>query len=89
MAAIDLAVEDLKTTLLQINRIEAAKIFKNFYEKDKNFEMLEHLTIEVLEKIGDGWENGQLSLSQVYMSGVICEELIEKYIPKNLSLIHI
>lgn len=84
MAAIDLAIEDFKTSLLQIDRIEAAEIFKNFYEKNKDFEMLEHLTIEVLEKIGDGWENGQLSLSQVYMSGVICEELIEKYIPKNI-----
>jgi len=35
MAAIDLAVEDLKTTLLQINRIEAAKIFKNFYTRSQ------------------------------------------------------
>ena len=41
--------------------------------------------MEALERIGDGWEEGQLSLSQVYMSGVICEEMIEKYIPKYSS----
>jgi methanogenic corrinoid protein MtbC1 len=35
-----------------------------------------------LERIGSGWENGTISLSQVYMSGVICEELIDKYLPK-------
>ncbi|HOO85164.1 MAG TPA: cobalamin-dependent protein, partial [Prolixibacteraceae bacterium] len=31
--------------------------------------------------IGEDWENGKLALSQVYMSGVICEELIDKVMP--------
>jgi methylmalonyl-CoA mutase cobalamin-binding domain/chain len=43
------------------------------------------LTVEALGRIGGGWEDGQLSLSQVYMSGVICEKLIEKYIVKSSS----
>ena len=44
--------------------------------------MLELLTMGALERIGLGWEDGRLSLSQVYMSGVICEDLIEHYVPK-------
>lgn len=85
MEAINLPIENFQTALLQIDRIRAAEIFENIYLKDKNFETLEQLTMEALEKIGDGWEDGQLSLSQVYMSGVICEELIDKYIPKCSS----
>ena len=35
----------------------------------------------VLEKIGDDWEKGSIALSQVYMSGRICEELIDSVLP--------
>ncbi len=84
--AINLPDEEFQTALLQIDRIKAADIFKRIYLKYNNFEMLERLTVEALERIGSGWEDGQISLSQVYMSGVVCEELIEKYMPKsNLS----
>ncbi|MFO7887712.1 MAG: cobalamin-dependent protein [Eubacteriales bacterium] len=85
MKKTNLPIDDFQTSLLKIDRIKAAEIFENIYLKDKNFETLEYLTMEALERIGDGWEDGQLSLSQVYMSGVICEELIEKYIPKYNS----
>ncbi|MGM0500278.1 MAG: hypothetical protein ACQERL_08740 [Bacillota bacterium] len=80
MEATNLVVEDFKKALLQIDRINAAEIFENVYLKNQCFEDLEHLTVNALEKIGDGWEDGLVSLSQVYMSGIICEELIEKHI---------
>ena len=86
METINLPIEDFQTALLQIDRIKAAEIFETIYKKDNNFEILEHLTMAALERIGDGWENGQLSLSQVYMSGIICEELVEQYIPKYMVL---
>lgn len=75
-------IETFQTALLQIDRIKAAEIFESCYFENKNFEALEDLTMGALENIGTGWEDGQLSLSQVYMSGVICAELIEKYMPK-------
>ncbi len=34
-----------------------------------------------LLRIGNLWENGTLSLSQVYMSGVICEKILDKILP--------
>ena len=74
--------EEFETALLLINRVKAAEIFEKCYSLENNFEQLEQLAIQSLEKIGDGWENGTISLSQVYMSGVICEELIDKYLPK-------
>lgn len=83
---INLPDEEFQKALLQIDRIKAAEIFERIYLEYNNFEMLERLTVDALERIGSGWEDGQISLSQVYMGGIICEELVGKYMPKsNLS----
>jgi methanogenic corrinoid protein MtbC1 len=42
---------------------------------------VEALMVPTLEKIGRDWESGTVALSQVYMSGRICEELIEELLP--------
>jgi methanogenic corrinoid protein MtbC1 len=78
---VQLALE-FEKALLQINRMKAAEIFAQCYASEQGFEQLEKLAVQSLERIGSGWENGTISLSQVYMSGVICEELIDKYLPK-------
>lgn len=82
MENIELAIKEFKSALLKINRIKAEEIFDNYYENGEGFTQLEIIAMGSLEEIGEGWENGTISLSQVYMSGVICEELIDKYLPK-------
>jgi len=79
---IELQVKEFENALLQINRIKAAEIFEKCFLEDSSFDVLEILVISTLEKIGFGWEDGSTSLSQVYMSGIICEELIDNYMPK-------
>jgi len=79
----ELIIKEFETDLLKINRIKAAEIFEQCYKESNNFEQLELIAINSLENVGKGWENGTVSLSQVYMSGVICEELIDKYLPKS------
>ncbi|WP_328986039.1 cobalamin B12-binding domain-containing protein [Thiorhodovibrio winogradskyi] len=37
---------------------------------------IDDLVVPALEFIGEQWEQGEVSLSQVYMSGRLCEELI-------------
>jgi len=81
MASIYELIEEFTNALLQINRVKASDIFERVYKSDNSFDQLENLTRSSLEKIGEGWETGSISLSQVYMSGVICEELIDKYMP--------
>lgn len=76
-------IEEFRNTLLQIDRIKALEMFKQYFQEDNSFELLERMVIEALEQIGEGWENGTFSLAQVYMSGLICEELIEEYLPKT------
>ena len=83
MENVKLIIKEFETALLKINRIKAAEIFEKCYKDDHNFEQLELIAINSLESIGEGWENGTVSLSQVYMSGVICEELIDKHLPKS------
>jgi methanogenic corrinoid protein MtbC1 len=38
-----------------------------------------------LEKIGERWEAGDVALSQVYMSGIICEELVDSLLSHSSS----
>ena len=79
----DIPVDEFQTALLQMDRLTAARLFENCYQTHDSLEALIQLTMQALEHIGTGWGNGQLSLSQVYMSGVICEELVDKYMPKT------
>lgn len=81
MDQINIIIEEFREALIQVNRIKAGEIFEKCYLDSNSFDVLEHLVTEVLKKVGDEWEDDQLSLSQVYMSGLICEELIAKYLP--------
>lgn len=82
MENLESMVAEFVQTLLQINRMKAAEVFEKCHVRGNSFEELEKLTVDALVVIGEGWENGTVSLSQVYMSGVICEELIDQYLPK-------
>jgi len=47
--------------------------------------VIEQLVIPTLEHIGASWENGAAALSQVYMSGKICEEMVDELLPQNTA----
>ena len=76
-------IDEFELSLLQVNRVKAAEIFERCFTSSGSIGLLEQLAIESLEIIGAGWENGTISLSQVYMSGIICEELIDQYFPRS------
>ena len=77
-----LPIEAFQRALIQIDRVRAGEIFESTRMEKRGSEALELLTMKSLENIGNGWENGEISLSQVYMSGVICEDLIAKYMDR-------
>ncbi len=68
--------------LLSMNRIKAAKILQECYAEDNDYSVLERIIGDSLQTIGEDWETGSTSLAQIYMSGVICEELIDQYFPQ-------
>jgi len=68
--------------LLSINRINSEEIIREALAKTNRFADVEELIVNALTLIGDGWDQGTYSLAQVYMSGVICEEIVEKLLPE-------
>lgn len=83
MESLDFLLQRFEDALLQIDRARATSIFADLCQRTKDFALLDKIVIQALENIGQDWENGKVSLSQVYMSGVICEELIDEYIPEQ------
>ena len=69
-------------TLLTMDRIGSEKVLREVAAQQQSFEAVEQVITETLAIIGDGWEAGDYSLSQIYMSGVICEEIIERMLPE-------
>ncbi len=43
----------------------------------------EKVVVPALEEIGRAWEIGHMSLSQVYMAGRICEQVMDEILPKR------
>ena len=74
--------KDFKDALMRVDRLKAEKIFKSTFEDEENFKYLEEIVINSLNIIGEDWDKGHASLAQVYMSGIICENLMDEYLPK-------
>ena len=74
--------EDFLNALLNVDRQRAQVIFAALAVLPEAAGAWEALIGEALQQIGDGWEQGEYSLAQVYMSSVVCEELIQEYFPR-------
>jgi monomethylamine corrinoid protein len=74
---------ELENALLMIDKNKVKDILTTAFQNEPPFHLVEILIVPVLEKIGLGWENGDYSLSQVYMSGRICEEMVDIILPPS------
>ncbi len=74
-------MDDFRKALLASDPDAAASILAAYLVDGIALDFVEEVLVKTLEQIGDGWENGQYALSQVYMSGRICEDLLEKVLP--------
>ena len=73
-----IAINNLERALLSLDQTSAENIIFEAIEAGSLAETAGNLISNTLKRIGDSWEKNQLSLSQVYMSGVICEKIIDK-----------
>ncbi len=76
-------IGELEQALLSSDRLAASEVIERLRSTVEPLELLEKVLVPVLENIGDGWQQGTVSLSQVYMSGRICEQLVDTLLPPS------
>lgn len=70
-----------KNAILTLDQSKAKEVVINFTKNSTVMDGIEKLVVPVMEDIGNGWESGEVALSQVYMGGRICEEIIDELLP--------
>ena len=84
MAAIEDFARQFETELLSVNHLAAQELFEKALQDVSSTECLDLIMTPTLEKIGRQWEDGEAALSQVYMSGIICEEIVASMLPQRM-----
>jgi methanogenic corrinoid protein MtbC1 len=72
-----------ESALLALDRLESERILMDTGDGRSPIMRVEQDVVPAMESIGRLWEEGKISLSQVYMSGRICEDLVKKLLPAN------
>lgn len=81
MSGFEGPTRDLKEFLLAVDRIGAEKVLTGSLSEHSPAVVAEKVIAAALEEVGRAWENGDLALSQVYMSSRIAEDLVDKLFP--------
>ena len=76
-------IQPFRSALEELDRIGAGNFFLQAQQALTPIETVEQVVVPALEQIGDAWADGSVALSQVYMSGRICEELVEQAMPPS------
>ncbi|MCF8346816.1 MAG: cobalamin-dependent protein [Bacteroidales bacterium] len=71
----------LEHALLSLDQEAVVQIIREAQNDASPGKIAGDLISATLVRIGDSWESGKLSLSQVYMSGIICENVIDTILP--------
>lgn len=76
-------VAPFRESLETLDRVSADSIFNRALTMHSPMQAIEQIVVPALEQIGNSWQEGNIALSQVYMSGRFCEELVEKVLPPS------
>lgn len=80
-ADVDELSVDLRCALESLERPRVEKVLEAAIRRHSPLEVIEGLIMPVLEAVGEDWSAGKIALSQVYMSGRICEDLVSQLLP--------
>ena len=69
--------KELEQAILSTDQIRAELILNDLNDISTQ-DFVEKIIVPVMDSIGDGWEDGSVAISQVYMGAKICESLIAK-----------
>tara|TARA_Y100000294_G_scaffold102554_1_gene95238 strand:+ start:817 stop:1470 length:654 start_codon:yes stop_codon:yes gene_type:complete len=79
----DELLSQFKQALLSFDRLTTEQIIKEAIATSTNNQCIERLITPAMERIGSDWEKETVSMAQVYMSGRICEDLINTMLPST------
>jgi methanogenic corrinoid protein MtbC1 len=80
----EVLTEQFMQSLLRASKPDAERILHQIHQAESLFpQSVESIVVTSLERIGRDWETGKVALSQVYMSGRICEDLMTATYPEN------
>ena len=74
-------IDDFMEALLSLDKLAAEQLMMNEQDRMSPIKFVEDVVIVAFERIGALWEQGDLALSQVYMAGRICENLVDEILP--------
>jgi methanogenic corrinoid protein MtbC1 len=80
-----LITQQLVDALLHIDDRRCRALLSDFVSGKSAPLPLETLVVPALESIGKAWEEGRISLSQVFMAGRICEKALGQILPAENS----
>ncbi len=83
----DNITEHFKEALLSSDEEAARRIMYESKQHYTSLQFIENVVVNILDHIGDDWEKGEYALSQVYMSGKICERLVDSLLVDH-SVLH-
>lgn len=72
--------DEFLNALLTNDRLSAKRVFSDSGSQMGHDAFVEDVIVSSLEQMGVGWENGSVALSQIYMGGRICEDLVDEII---------
>ena len=72
---------EFEEALVNYEKTRAFSLFEKFVRENETAKFIDEIIVEILSSIGNKWHKGNLSLSQVYLSSKICEEIIAKLLP--------
>ncbi len=76
--------DQFEQALLSLDRLGTKEILIQLKSFMTSGQIIEDIIVPSMERIGEGWEEGNLALSQVYMAGRICKEIVDEIsLPKT------
>ncbi|MCG7911879.1 MAG: cobalamin-dependent protein [Candidatus Thiodiazotropha taylori] len=68
---------------MSLDKVKADALFDSELQHSSPMEIVENLVVPALVNIGQSWQEGDLALSQIYMSGRFCEEIVDRVLPPS------
>ncbi len=83
MENIHQVLSSFERALVAVDRVAAEKILAEYGPGFDPVNFVDTVIVQTLDNIGNAWAKGDVSLSQVYMSGKICESLVNSIMPSG------